>query len=72
MAAIMLRKAIDEARQSARKDLGGPRDMLTRLPGEVENGGLPPEEFERILRQLDASKGGHEPAGRRPRGPPGP
>ncbi len=72
MAAIMLRKAIDEARRSARKDLTGPRDMVPRLPGEIENTGVPPEEFDRILKQLDASRGGRGAGDRRPRGPEGP
>ena len=69
LAAIMLRKAIDEARASARKDLSGPSAI--RLPGEVENASVPPEEFDRILRQLDASRGGPGSRDRRPRGPPG-
>lgn len=71
MAAIMLRKAIDEARRSSRRDLAGPRDVVTRLPGEVENASVPPDEFDRILRQLDATKGGRGPSERRPRGPSG-
>ena len=71
MAAILLRKAIDEARRSAEKDLAGPRAEVTRLPGDVENQRLPPEEFERVLRQIDASLGGRDPHDRRPRGPPG-
>ncbi len=69
MAAIMLRRAIDEARRSAQKDLTGPRAVVSRLPGEVENASVPPEEFERILRQLDATRTGRGPSERRPRGP---
>lgn len=72
MAAILLRRAIDEARRSAQKDLTGPRAEMTPLPGDVENARVPPEEFERVLRQLDASLGGHGPHDRRPRGPAGP
>ncbi len=72
MAAIMLRKAIDEARRSARKDLAGPRDLVARLPGEIENVSVPPEEFDRILKQLDATRGGRGPGDHRPRGPAGP
>lgn len=71
MAAIMLRKAIDDARRSSRRDLAGPRDEVVRLPGEVENTGVPPDEFDRILKQLDA-RGGRGPSERRPRGPSGP
>ncbi len=69
LAAIMLRKAIDEARRSAQKDLAGPRSEIVRIPGVVENERVPPEEFDRILRQLDASR--HDAGDRRPRGPPG-
>ncbi len=72
MAAILLRKAIDEARRSAQKDLTGPRAETARLPGDVENARFPPEEFERVLRQLDASLGSHDSQDRRPRGPAGP
>ncbi len=72
MAAIMLRKAIDEARRSSRHELAGPRDEIVRLPGEVENASVPPEEFDRILRQLDGTRGGRGPSERRPRGPAGP
>ncbi len=70
LAAIMLRRAIDEARRSAQKDLVGPRSEIVRLPGVIENERVPPEEFDRILRQLDSA---HRSAGdRRPREPPGP
>ncbi len=72
MAAIMLRRAIDDARRSSHRDLAGPRDVVARLPGEVENTSVPPDEFDRILRQLDATRGGRGPSGRRPRGPSGP
>lgn len=71
MAAIFLRKAIDDARRTSRKDLAGPREVVTRLPGEVENASVPPEEFDRILRQLDG-RGGRGPPERKPRGPTGP
>ncbi len=69
LAAVMLRKAIDEARRSAQKDLVGPRSEIVRIPGVVENERVPPEEFDRILRQLDASR--RDAGDRRPRGPPG-
>ena len=72
LAAIMLRRAIDDARRSARKDLSGPRSRVANVPGEVENPVVSPEEFERILRQLDASRLGRGPGDRGPRGPPGP
>ena len=72
MAAILLRKAIDEARRSAQKDLTGPRAEIDRLPGDVENPSLPPEEFERVLRQIEASLDGRGSRDRRPRAPPGP
>ncbi len=69
LAAVMLRKAIDEARQSAQKSLAGPRPNELRLPGDIENAPVPVEEFERILRQLDSRGGIRDPAERRPKGP---
>lgn len=72
MAAIMLRKAIDDARRSSRRDLAGPLDVAARLPGDVENAGVAPDEFDRILKELDASRGGRGASERRPRGPSGP
>ena len=72
LAAIMLRKAIDEARRSARRDLAGPRAEEIRVPGEIENAGVTPEEFDRILRELDASRRGEGAGDRQPRAPPGP
>ncbi len=72
LAAIMLRKAIDEARRSSLKDLTGPRTETVHIPGAIENTAVPPDEFERILRQLDASREGRGPSDRRPRAPPGP
>ncbi len=72
MAAIMLRKAIDEARRSAEKPLSGPRDAVVQLPGNIENLPVPPDEFERILYDLDHPGDTERPSDRRPRGPPGP
>jgi len=72
LAAIMLRKAIDDARRSARKDLVGPRDEVIRLPGNVENLPVPVDELERILRELDEPRDARGAGNRRPRGPPGP
>ncbi len=69
LAAVMLRKAIDDARRLAKKDLVGPRAAEVRIPGEVENVPVPLEEFERILRQLDAPRSGRPPDDRRPKGP---
>jgi hypothetical protein len=65
----MLRKAIDDARRLAKKDLTGPEPERVRLPGDVENAPVPLEEFERILRQLDTPHGGRGPDERRPKGP---
>jgi hypothetical protein len=72
MAAIMLRKAIDDARRTAQKNLSGPKDDVIHLPGNVENLPVPVDEFERMLRGLDRTG---EPRGserRRPGGPRGP
>ena len=72
MAAIMLRKAIDEARRSAKTPLSGPADEVVRLPGAIENLPVPVEELDRILQDLDRPRNARGPAERRPRGPPGP
>lgn len=69
LAAVMLRKAIDDARRLSRKDLAGPRSDEVRLLGDVENAPVPPEEFERILRQLDSPRSPRDPDERRPKGP---
>lgn len=70
LAAVMLRKAIDDARRLAKKDLAGPPPEAPRLPGDVENAPVPMDEFERILKQLDTPRDGRGPDERRPRGPP--
>lgn len=73
LAAIMLRKAIDDARRSAKRPLAGPDVTMAELPGEVENPPISIDEFDRILRDLDFSKGPRRgPPDRRPKGPPGP
>lgn len=72
MAAIMLRKAIDDARRSSQKPLSGPRDEVVRLPGDVENLPVPVDEFQRILHDLDHPRDARGTSERRPRGPPGP
>ena len=72
MAAILLRKAIDDARRSARKPLSGRQDEVVRLPGDVENLPVSVDELDRILRDLDHPRGAREPSDRRPRGPSGP
>jgi len=69
LAAVMLRKAIDDARRLAKKDLTGPEPEHVRLPGDVENVPVPPEEFERILKQLDGPHTSRGPDERRPKGP---
>ncbi len=70
LAAVMLRKAIDDARRLAKKDLTGPpRPDRPPLPGEVENAPVPLDEFERILKQLDSPRAPGSPEDRRPRGP---
>jgi len=70
LAAIMLRKAIDDARRSATHELAGPRVETPSLPGAVENPPVSFEEFERILRDIDFSadwrRGVQD---RRPKGP---
>jgi len=72
LAAIMLRKAIDDARRSARRDLAGPRVEVRELPGDVDNPPLTFEEFERILQDIEFSAAQRRGApDRRPRGPPG-
>ncbi len=69
IAAVMLRKAIDDARRLARKDLTGPPAESARTPGDVENPPVPLDEFERILRQLDTPRNPGSPDERRPKGP---
>lgn len=69
MAAVLLRKAIDDARRSAQKSLVGPAPDVVRLPGDVENAPVPVDEFERILRQLDEPRSSRYPGDRRPKGP---
>jgi hypothetical protein len=69
LAAVMLRKAIDDARRSAQKTLSGPGTGGILLPGEAENPPLPYDEFERILRDLDANRSAGNPPDRRPKGP---
>ena len=69
LAAVMLRKAIDDARRLAKKDLAGPEPEPVRLPGNVENAPVPLDEFERILKDLDSGRSGRGPDERRPRGP---
>ncbi len=71
LAAIMLRRAIDDARRSATHELGGPRVEASELPGDAENPPVTFEEFERILQDIDFSAGWRRGApDRRPRGPP--
>jgi hypothetical protein len=72
MAAILLRKAIDDARRTAQKPLSGPEETVVRLPGNVENLPVPVDEFERILHELDHPRDGRGSVERRPRGPAGP
>ncbi len=69
LAAVMLRRAIDDARRSARHDLRGPGVRGTDLPGDIENLPVPIEEFERILRDLDDGRPSRGPSERRPKGP---
>ena len=72
LAAIMLRKAIDDARRSSTRNLAGPKVVVADLPsGDVENPPVPVAEFERILKDLDVANAPRRgPSGRRPRGPP--
>ncbi len=69
LAAVMLRRAIDDARRSSRHDLRGPGAQGGDLPGDVENLPVPIEEFERILRDLDGGRPPRDPSERRPKGP---
>ncbi len=70
LAAVMLRKAIDDARRLAKKDLTGPPPSgRPPLPGEVENAPVPLDEFERILKQLDSPRAPGSAEERRPKGP---
>jgi hypothetical protein len=68
LAAVMLRKAIDDARRVAGKSLAGPPDAPA-LPGDFENPPISVDEFERILRDLDLSRSGGRSQERRPKGP---
>ena len=70
LAAVMLRKALDDARRLAKKDLAGPPPSgRPPLPSEVENAPVPMDEFERILKQLDSPRTPGSPEDRRPKGP---
>ncbi len=71
LAAVMLRKAIDDARRAAKRPLVPPDDSRVLLPGDVENAPLRIEEFERILREIDFFREGRGrgPGPRRPREP---
>lgn len=69
IAAVMLRKAIDEARRSSQKDLAGPSKDFVTLPGDVENLPVPVDEMDRILRDLDRPRA-RRPPDRKPPGPP--
>lgn len=69
LAAVLLRRAIDDARRSSQKDLVGRRPDEVRVPGDIENVPVPIEEFRRILKQLDSPRGGEGPGDRRPKGP---
>ncbi len=72
LAAIMLRKAIDDARRSAKHGLAGPRAELPSAPGEAENPPVTFEEFEKILQDIDFSAGWRRGVtDRRPKGPSG-
>ena len=68
LAAVMLRKAIDDARKSSTRRLAGPPDPPPP-PAEAENPPISVEEFERILHDLDRSRrpGRSDDAG--PKGP---
>ncbi len=68
LAAVMLRKAIDDARRVAGKSLAGPSEVAG-LPGDFENPPISLDEFERILRDLDISRGAGRSTDRRPKGP---
>ena len=68
LAAVMLRKAIDDARKSSHRRLAGPAE-LPPPPSDAENPPISVEEFERILQDLDRSRRprrGDDPG---PRGP---
>lgn len=69
LAAVMLRKAIDDARRSSRRDLAGPAAGQGMPPSDVENPPVSLAEFDRILRDLDQSRARRGPGDRRPRGP---
>lgn len=55
LAAVMLRKAIDDARKSSQRRLAGASE-LPPPPSDVENPPISIEEFERILQDLDRSR----------------
>lgn len=68
LAAVMLRKAIDDARRLAKKDLVAPPAVQARLPGEPENAPVSFEEVERILKELDTPRNPRPSDERRPKG----
>jgi hypothetical protein len=68
LAAVMLRKAIDDARRVAGKSLTGPHEAAA-LPADFENPPISYQEFERILRDLDVSRGGGRTDQRKAKGP---
>lgn len=72
VAAIMLRKAIDDARRSSTRSLSGPKVVVSDVPpADVENPPVSMDEFERILRDLDFAHAPRRgPQDRRPKGPP--
>jgi hypothetical protein len=71
LAAIMLRRAIDEARRSSKRNLTGTEITMQEPPAGVENTPIDINEFERILRNLDFPKRPKRvPTDRRPKGPP--
>lgn len=73
--AVALRRAIDEARRSSQHALGGPKPASASPEAptaseDVENPPVPPDVFERILRQLDESRSsGGSSDDHRPKGP---
>lgn len=68
LAAVMLRRAIDDARRASRRDLSGASMDVSVPPREVENAPVSLAEFDRILRDLDRTREGRGPPERRPRG----
>jgi len=71
LSAVLLRKAIDDARRAAKRPLVPPDDPRVVPPGDVENAPLRIEEFERILREIDFFREGRGRGSgpRRPREP---